>query len=361
VAREDKTVWPLDPHTKAKHVILRKYLNAWLPKLTRWNGRVVIYDGFAGPGIYSEGEEGSPVIALNAYLEHDFQSRMKADIKYLFVEDTAGRCECLQQVIGKIEVPQSVDIDIVNEECEVALTQLLDYLDEKQSQLAPTFAFIDPFGVSGIPLDMIARLMKHPKCEVLITCMLGYIQRFVGTPEFEDHMDQLFGCAEWRVALEMSGEAREEFLRALYQRQLETVVGAKYVRHFTMKDDRNKTIYDLFFATNSASGIDAMKDAMWKVDESGGDSFSDATDPRQATLFTAKPDWDQLFDLLCQRFKGTDQRWVDVVEAIRQTPFRIMKRPFQTEAKSKEPRFTIINRAGVRKGTLQDDTVVRFH
>src|SRR5262249_19778922 len=178
---------------------------------------------------------------------------------------------------------------IINEECEVALTQLLDYLDEKQSQLAPTFAFIDPFGVSGIPLDMIARLMKHPKCEALITCMLGYIQRFIGTPEFEDHMDQLVGCAGWRAALEMSGEAREEFLRALYQKQLKTVVGAKYVRHFTMKDDKNKTIYDLFFATNSASGIDAMKDAMWKVDETGGDSFSDATDPSQATLFTAKP------------------------------------------------------------------------
>ena len=39
------TVWELEPHTAAKHVILRKYLNAWLPKLTKSNSRVVIING----------------------------------------------------------------------------------------------------------------------------------------------------------------------------------------------------------------------------------------------------------------------------------------------------------------------------
>jgi len=360
MAGEEKTVWDLDPHTRAKHVILRKYLNAWLPKLTRWNGRVVICDGFAGPGIYSQGEEGSPVIALKAYLEHDYQSRMKADVKYLFIESDPKRCARLEQVIDEIELPKTVDVSIFNERCEGALTHLLDFLDERQSHLAPSFTFIDPFGVSGVPLEMIVRLMKHPKSEVLITCMLSYIQRFISTPEFEKHMDRLFGCADWRQALEIVGQERESFLRMLYQRQLESVVGAKYVRHFTMKDVKNKTIYDLFFATNSASGMDAMKEAMWNVDQSGAYAFSDATDPAQETLFTTEPDWNRLFDLLCQRFHGTEQRWTDIEEAIRQTPFRIRKLPFREAAKLKDPRFTIINRKGIRSGTLNDDTVVRF-
>ena len=168
MAREKATRWKLEPHTGAKHVILRKYLNAWLPKLTKWNGRVVIIDGFAGPGKYSNGEEGSPVIALRALLEHSYRASMTAEVSYLFIEADKNRCDSLRQVIDRIEIPDDVHVSIRNEECEVALIRALDYLDEQESRLAPTFAFIDPFGVQ-VPLEMIRRLMAHPKCEVLIT------------------------------------------------------------------------------------------------------------------------------------------------------------------------------------------------
>ena len=56
----NSTTWPLSPHTEGKHIVLRAYLDAWLPKLGRYNKRVAFIDGFAGPGEYSTGEEGSP-------------------------------------------------------------------------------------------------------------------------------------------------------------------------------------------------------------------------------------------------------------------------------------------------------------
>jgi len=359
MAGQATTVWQLDPHTKAKHVILRKYLNAWLPKLTKWETRVVIIDGFAGPGIYSQGEEGSPVIALKAFLEHAYQAQMKAKVKYLFVEEDKKRCASLNQVLASMTIPDSVDISIVNEECLTALSDILDYLDEKQSSLAPTFAFIDPFGVN-VPLDMISRLMSHPKCEVLITFMISALQRFIATPEFEGPTDRLYGCKEWRHGLQMNGKPREMFLRTLYQQQLQKVVGAKYVSFFTMKDTKDKPIYDLFFATNHASGIDAMKSAMWKVDQSGDYSFSDATDPSQETLFTSEPNWGQLFDLLHAQFARTEQPWEVVEEAIRRTPFRILKTPIKDEAKKPNSRFKIINSSGTKTGTLDAKSRIQF-
>jgi hypothetical protein len=205
--------------------------------------------------------------------------------------------------------------------------------------------------------------MEHKKCEVLITFMLGFIHRFISTDEFEPHCDALFGTDEWRAARTMEGVAKEQFLRQLYQRRLldaENGVAAKYVRYFTMKDARNRTIYDLFFATNHSKGIDSMKDAMWRVDQSGGISFSDATDPSQVTLFTAEPDWNQLFDLLHAKFQGTKVRWPLVEEAIRRSPFRIMRNPLKLESKKPDSRFKIINPPGVRQGTLDADTVIRF-
>jgi three-Cys-motif partner protein len=42
-----------DEHTLAKHDILREYLEAWLPIMSKWNRRLLLIDGFAGPGATS--------------------------------------------------------------------------------------------------------------------------------------------------------------------------------------------------------------------------------------------------------------------------------------------------------------------
>jgi len=66
------TIWPIESHTQAKHKILEFYLQAWFPILGSRYSRINFIDGFAGPGIYSEGEEGSPLIALRVAKEHSF-------------------------------------------------------------------------------------------------------------------------------------------------------------------------------------------------------------------------------------------------------------------------------------------------
>lgn len=72
LAEIKETVWSIEPHTRAKHQILEECLKAWFPILLRWQGRVLYLDGFAGPGVYSGGEEGSPIIALKTALTHKF-------------------------------------------------------------------------------------------------------------------------------------------------------------------------------------------------------------------------------------------------------------------------------------------------
>lgn len=43
------TVWDLEPHTRAKHEILKRYLEAWTPILALGGFPEIIYmDGFAG-------------------------------------------------------------------------------------------------------------------------------------------------------------------------------------------------------------------------------------------------------------------------------------------------------------------------
>src|SRR5947209_4352419 len=67
----DPVLWELDDHTRAKHRVLRAYLDAWLPVMGQQalkfrDGadppRLLLVDGFAGPGRYSRGEPGSRLI-----------------------------------------------------------------------------------------------------------------------------------------------------------------------------------------------------------------------------------------------------------------------------------------------------------
>jgi hypothetical protein len=66
-----------------------------------------------------------------------------------------------------------------------------------------------------------------------------------------------------------------------------------------------------------------MKEAMWKIDESGQFTFSDATVPEQLQLFGGSPDLRPLKHALEERFRG---RQVEISEietfVLAETPFR---------------------------------------
>ncbi|MFQ5431011.1 MAG: three-Cys-motif partner protein TcmP, partial [Nitrospinota bacterium] len=83
------TIWPIDPHSIAKHEILRRYLEAWFPILNRFHGRIVYIDGFCGPGRYLEGEKGSPIIALNVAANH--RNELAGDLIFIFIDERKDR------------------------------------------------------------------------------------------------------------------------------------------------------------------------------------------------------------------------------------------------------------------------------
>jgi len=116
------TISAIEPHTEAKHAILRKYLDAWLPIITRWNGRVVYIDGFAGPGEYIGGKDGSPIIAIKAVLEH--KANIKAEIVMLFIEAEKERCEFLKHKVSEIKLPPNIKTECICAKFDETLTDI---------------------------------------------------------------------------------------------------------------------------------------------------------------------------------------------------------------------------------------------
>lgn len=149
------TCWAIDDHTLAKHRILREYLQAWLPIVGTHFPRIRLIDGFAGPGRYLGGEPGSPIIMLNALLEHASRSRVTASIEYVFIEEREDRCEALRSELDALRAvspfPPNVMIDPRHGKFDHHMPLVAP---ENEPDRPPTFAFIDPFGWSDAPMRL---------------------------------------------------------------------------------------------------------------------------------------------------------------------------------------------------------------
>jgi three-Cys-motif partner protein len=300
----EPVVWEMEPHTAAKHGILQNYLFAWLPIMSRYNGRLVYVDGFAGPGVYEGGEPGSPIIALNAYLEHAYRDRIDAELVYVFIEEDSRRVKRLKKELGRLgKLPRNVVVEVIEGAFEDRFSEVLDDVEERGASLAPTFAFIDPFGYSDAPMDLSGRFLQFNRCEVLIYVPLRHVNRFVGRAGQENAMTTLFGTDAWKKARELSGAARLRFLHDLFADQLKDECGLTYVRSFEIVSSANPASgYTLFFGTTHPLGLERMKESMWDIDPVQGQRYKDTTSAGIQPLFEHEVDTAPLRDALKEHF-----------------------------------------------------------
>ena len=323
-------------------------------------------DGCAGPGRYSKGEDGSPIIALRIALRQP--AHVGTRIRFVFVEEIRDRADLLSEIVASLGVPDNCQIALYGgESFETAFGKVLNSYNNVGQPLPPTFAFIDPFGYSDVPLSVVREVMRHTSCEVLVNFMYEEVNRFLTLSNQERNFDALFGTHEWREGRRLAEpRIRKRFLHDLYYRQLRDDAGAKYVRSFEMRNNRDRVDYYLFYATNSILGLSRMKDAMWKVDERGEFSFSDATDPNQAVLFGNEPRFDLLQRQLIARFRGRDASVEEIEEfVLAETAFREThyKRQVLRPLELAEPSMIeVINPPpGRRRGTYSEKSMrLRF-
>jgi len=303
----DTTIWNLDDHTRAKHEILRYYLGGWFPILARTSGRIIYLDGFAGPGIYSKGEEGSPIIALRTAYEHMLTPHKGAEIKFLFIERDPNRAEVLEQVLKEKfpALPDKINYTVISDEFERTVRELLDYLEKEEKKLAPCFAFIDPFGFTGFSMDLMKKMLSHDKCEVLITFMAGFVRRFLDELR-EPALDTLYGTKEWRK-IRVTPDNKARHLLELYEKQLKEQCGVEFTRSFEMIGLTGQIIYYMIFVTKHWRGLKVMKEAMWSVDRRGEYVFSDRLGRAQTFLTDYKDEqyWvPEAAEVVYQQFRG---------------------------------------------------------
>lgn len=303
-------MWALTDETAAKHEILTRYLDAWLPILGGTQGRVLFIDGFAGPGRYSGREPGSPLIALSRLLDHGHAERLlgRCEFVFVFCEANSERFELLEHHLDEFRrerggLPDTVTVQTFAEPFADVADQILGWLEEQKAQLAPTFAFLDPFGVKGVPMNRIADLLAFKRCEVLANLAVRNADRFFEQEAMNRHFDELFGTHRWAEGRVLPRAERVDFMRDLYEQQLRDKAGFDHTQHFLVYAADDQPSYWLVHGTRNERGVEKMKEAMWKVDPTGSFRFRRSFQG-QLVLFGGDDDTAALRRALLEQFAG---------------------------------------------------------
>ncbi|WP_292464545.1 three-Cys-motif partner protein TcmP [Methanolobus sp.] len=268
LADDDPKKWIYKEHTEVKHEILRKYLEAWIKILGRYHNTVCFFDCFAGRGLYTNGELGSPLIIMRAVKDVIRKFDFLKHVELTFIEKNKNNHENLVKVIQD-ELNQDssgysgITIkNIINDE----FADIADTIVQDCSH--PSFYFIDPFGFSGIPFDSIKKILALPRTEVFINFMIEYVYRFLPSEGHARSIEELYGIPNVKALTEEEYEYLdlEAALLKIYRDQLHQGANVKFTFPFKVNSDgKLRTTYYLIHATNNFKGCEVMKNVMYNA------------------------------------------------------------------------------------------------
>ncbi len=268
--------------TQVKHSILAAYLPAYYHILKGSNKNLVYIDGFAGPGLYVQSQtgktfDGSPIRALKLIASNE---EFSAKVSTIFIESDTVLFDQLKLQVDKFcdEHP-----NMRRPLCRLGTfaEQLNETLNNVRGNLAPTFLFVDPCGVSGGSFETIRAVMDNAKCEAFIFFNIDGVRRILGLSELSDVLVDLMGskqrAATLHSKLKLTSNVgdRETLILSEYCKALAEEMGTNYIIPFRVEhEDQRRTSHYLIHASKHPLGFRIMKDVMWRrghgEDQPGG-------------------------------------------------------------------------------------------
>lgn len=301
----ERTVWRSDPHTQVKHLVYRHYLQCWMGKILQTFPEATIVDGFAGPGVYSDGPPGSSIVVAKTFLEHTAHRRFRR-LNLICLEERPDRVEELQRQFAKLPRSPQLNISIQPPGTFAEWQSRLSALAHHGRAETPVLWLIDPFDLKSAPFSLIRHCLTGPRDEVLFTLFTNELHRFCQREGFDKTMTAYFGGDHWQAAtIERRAGARKEAFAAAYQQGLRDE--GLFTGSFGIRISNQSARYHLILATHSEAGLKCWAPVTWKLDSYSGQGAS-ADTAETLSLFDEALVVDRL-DIALRAHAGTEQRW----------------------------------------------------
>jgi three-Cys-motif partner protein len=268
-----------------KHGLLKRYLPIFAMKTGSVAGEVAYLDCYAGPGLYSDGSDGSPSLAL-ATANAIARSRGKASLHGHLVEQDPEAVASLRKLLAHQMTAWHVYQGRAEDHVPIILAGL------KPS--TPMFAFVDPFGLP-LPFDTVVDLMKHggrrvgsgriggAATELLMNFSTSAMRRvggqLTGNPRavgpvkarttMITRMDSVLGGDWWRDIWRSQTPNRVDQIRDGYTERLRKATGGEWATFDIGVSDRwqGPKVYSLLLFTQHEDGVWAFHESLSSANE----------------------------------------------------------------------------------------------
>ena len=274
---------PIDPHSKAKLTVLRKYLHAYFDKLNvnpqREDFKLDLVDGFAGGGTFQDGNEtlsGTPLIMLEEVasaqkrLNRNRAKPLHFDCRYYFVDVEAAHTEHLRRVLPERGYQvEGGDIVVQNSRFEDVADAIISEIDRRQPRAGRSIFLLDQTGFSQVELALVARIFRElPGAEVILTFAAdALVNHLAETPALIKAVDPL-ALTESQIhdLIQYRGGAGG---RALAQRTLRdhirTITGATYDTPFFIRPQISRRALWFLHLSRHPTARDVMIQRHWEI------------------------------------------------------------------------------------------------
>jgi len=254
--------------TRAKHFLLRSYLQALAFKILRFSDLTYV-DGFSGPWKTQTEDfrDSSFMIAISALKDAQQKifetTKRRRRVRCFFSENDPAAFAKLQAAVSPYDRPQEgFEIKTYCGEFEDAVSEIKDFV-------GPSFAliFIDPTGWTGYPFEKIKTLFAPRLCEVLINFMYSFVSRFVDAEDEDiiDSLNPILGGPGWRERLDPTLR-RGDALVKLFRDTLKSAGNFAHVVATKIdKATEDRPHFFMAYGTKDYAGLKTFRDNEYKA------------------------------------------------------------------------------------------------
>lgn len=235
----------IEPHTLAKHRVIRRYIERYVDIVTKTlpmdTLRISFVDGYCGGGRYinsSESFPGSPLIFLSTVAEMESKlaaSRSKGfriKARYIFIDSEKRHTEYLRAEIENSDYRHLLDneISIWTGDFNVLVDDAIQEVRKNSPKVGTSLFLLDQFGWSQVSLESIRKIMNSlQKSEVFLTFMVDTLANYISDKNYDM---QAFG------RIDMS----QSFVKEMLRYKEEDYLGARVlIQNFIYEHIKSKT------------------------------------------------------------------------------------------------------------------------
>jgi three-Cys-motif partner protein len=273
--------------TRTKLELYRGYLRGWLPGFMNNPNMfttIQVYDFFSGPGTDSDGNDGSPMIAIKEILSALEMNKERLSrnlrIRLILNDNDRQKSERLREIVSPYTFGNvNVSVEVVNQD-------FLNLYEKEKVKMrrsgTANLVFIDQFGISEVTKNIFSDLASISSTDIIFFTSSAIINRMKEHPAITPYIPSL----SKEELDEMNGRNVHRILSRSYRKWLPAKSGY-FLGDFSLKYNAN--VYGLVFGSGHILGILKFLGVAWKLSCTGDANYDidgDNIDEQRPSLFS---------------------------------------------------------------------------